>query len=309
MSSKTQILLLGAGELGTAFLPHLSSLPNIHITIGVRTPSKYTHLTSHNNITLIPLNTNSPSSELSSLFADYDIVISCTGFGQPISTFPKLTNEILQAGKLRKEAGKGRLWFFPWQWGLDYDQTGDGEGLMPLFGVQVQVRNLLREQASACNVKWTIVSTGIFMSFLFEQFWGVVDREGEQITVRALRDWDHKVTVTDVNDIGKVLGRVVAGDLKDEDCDNRIVYAAGDTVSYAQLADIVERVTGKAVKREKWTIQYLEEELAKDPADDIKKYRVVFARPRGIWWDKEVSANYRLGIPVTGVETYAKENL
>lgn len=304
MALKHQVLLLGAGELGTAFLPHLSSLPNTHITLAVRTVSKYTHL-SGPNLTLLPLDTNSPSSELSRTFADFDTVISCTGFGQPIETFTKLANEILEAGKLRKEAGKGRLWFFPWQWGVDYDITGDGEGLMPLFGVQVQVRNLLRTKADESNVKWTIVSTGIFMSFLFEQFWGIVDREGGKVTVRAFRNWDHKVTVTDVNDIGKVLGRVVAGDVEGE---NRIVFAAGDTISYGQLADIVERVTGKKVEREVWSISHLKEDIAKEPENIVKKYRLVFARD-GVWWDKERTVNHQLGIPVMDVETYAKKIL
>lgn len=295
---------MGAGELGTAFLPHLSALPNIHITIGVRTISKYTQL-SGPNITLRSLDITGPSKELSETFAAFDTIISCTGFGQDAGTVTKLASEILTAGKLRKDAGKGRLWFFPWQWGVDYDITGDGEGLMPLFGEQGEVRNLLRAKAVESNVKWTIVSTGIFMSFLFEQFWGIVDREGEKITVRALRNWDHKVTVTDVSDIGKVLARIVAGDVESE---NRVVYVAGDTVSYGQLADIVERATGKEVEREEWSISHLKEELAKDPDNIIKKYRVVFARD-GVWWDKELTANHQLGVPVRDVETYARQKL
>jgi len=83
MSSPTQkILLLGAGELGTAFLPHLSALPNTYITIAVRTPSKYTHLTGP-NISAIALDNNIPTSELAQAFSKYDIIINCQGTGQP----------------------------------------------------------------------------------------------------------------------------------------------------------------------------------------------------------------------------------
>jgi len=301
MSLSTKILLIGAGELGTAFLPHLSALPNTQLTLGIRRPSKYSQLAGR-NVTLATLDLESTSEQLSQTFANYDVVISATGFGQPDGTVTKLAEEILEAGKLRKDDGKEKLWFFPWQWGVDYDITGDGEGLMPLFGEQKAVRDLLRAKATESHVKWTIVSTGIFMSFLFEQFWGVVNREEDKITVRALRSWNHKVTVTDVPDIGKVLARVVAGDVEAAD---RVVYAASDTISYAQLADVLERIAGKKVGREEWSIAHLQAELEKDPENLVKKYRLVFARD-GVWWDKELSVNYKLQVPSTDVETYAR---
>jgi len=301
MTSATNILLIGAGELGTAFLPHLSGLPDSHVTVGVRTPEKYKHLSSP-NVSLQSLDITGPSDILSKTFANYHIVISATGFGQSTGTLLKLANEILKAGQLRRDSSQSRLWFFPWQWGVDYDITGDGQGLMPLFGEQAAVRNMLRAKAEENNVQWTIVSTGIFMSFLFEQFWGVVDREGGGITVRALGNWKHKITVTDVADIGKILARVVSGDVE---AANTVVYVAGDTVAYKQLADILQRVVGKEIKREEWTIPHLEAELAKDPEGTIKKYRLVFAR-EGVWWDKEGTVNYKLGIPVIDVETYAR---
>ncbi|KAF2449499.1 NAD(P)-binding protein [Karstenula rhodostoma CBS 690.94] len=297
MTSATQILLIGAGELGTAFLPHLSALPHTHITLGVRTPQKYNHLSSA-TVSLTPLDITGPSEALSQTFANYNIVISATGFGQYNGTLLKLAKEILDAGLLRRTANRSRLWFFPWQWGVNYDVTGDGQGLMPLFGEQAAVRDLLRAEATQNNIKWTILSTGIFMSFLFEQFWGVVDREGGGITVRALRSWEHGITVTDVSDIGKILARVITGDVE---ADNTVVYAAGDTVTYKELADIVERTAGEPVKREAWTIPYLEAELAKDRDDHIKKYRLVFARD-GVCWDKHGTVNYELNIPVINVD-------
>ncbi|KAF2020965.1 NAD(P)-binding protein [Aaosphaeria arxii CBS 175.79] len=304
MSSSQRILLVGAGELGQAFLPHLSTLPNTTITIAVRTASKYNHLID-DNINIISLDLSGPSSDVAKCLANYDIVVSCSGFGQPAGTVTKLAEDVLEAGKQRKEAGKSPVWFFPWQWGVDYDITGDGGGLMPLFGEQREVRNLLRQEASQSHVKWTIVSTGIFMSFLFEQFWGIVVRQENQITVRALRSWNHKITVTDVKDIGKVLARIVAGDVEGKD---RIVYAAGDTVSYAKLADTIEQITKGRVDREEWTVAHLKEELEKDPDDLIKKYRLVFAGD-GVWWNKDLTVNYKLNMPVMTVEDYARELL
>jgi hypothetical protein len=310
---QTSILLLGAGELGTAFLPYLTTLPSAHLTLGIRSPSSYTHLsTLYPSLSLAHVDLSSPSAQLASTFSQYDILISATGFAASPSSLLKLAHEVLAAGKIKekdsKGNGKGRLWFFPWQWGVDYDTTGDGAGLMPLFSAQRDVRNLLREQAGQSNVKWTVVSTGIFMSFLFEAFWGIVEKtkeeEGEgKMVVRCLKDWEHKVTVTHVDDIGRVLARILAGDVEGT---NGVLYVAGDTVSYGELAGIVGRVSGCSVEREEWTIPYLEGELARDPEDGIKKYRLVFARD-GVWWGKEKTVNEKLGMDMMDVETFAGE--
>jgi hypothetical protein len=308
MPYQTHILLLGAGELGTALLSSLSTLPSsaYTTTLATRSPQKYTQFTTtFPSLSLLALDLTQPSGDLVPTFAQYDIIISATGFGASPDTLLKLANEVIAAGKLREEKEKEKLWFFPWQFGVDYDVTGDGEGLMPLFGAQKSVRDLLRSQNS---IDWTIVSTGIFMSFLFEDFWGVVARpshpsQEDTVTVRALRDWEHGVSVTDVGDIGRVMGRIVAGDVAAR---NKVVYVAGETVRYGELADVVEKVTGKAVVREVWSMEFLEEEVRKDPEDGIKKYRLVFARD-GVMWDKAGTVNAQLGMEMMGVEEYARK--
>lgn len=218
----------------------------------------------------------------------------------------KLATEVLAAGRLRAQRGEPRVWFFPWQWGVDYDVTGDGNGLMPLFGEQKVVRDLLRAQAEESNAVWTIMSVGIFMSFLFESFWGIVNRDGEdkgEFTVRCLKDWEHGVTVTDVADIGRVLARVLTGEV---DAENRVLYVAGDSVQYGRLADVVERAVGRKVAREVWDVEYLREELKKDPDNGIKKYRLVFSGD-GVLWGVEGTVNNQLGMEMTDVETYAEK--
>lgn len=157
----TQILLLGAGELGLALLQHISSLPSVHITLGVRSPSKHTSLLSTcHNLSLLALDLTSHSSVLVPVFAEYDIIISATGFVSGAGSVMKLAEEVLATGKMRQESyskgkgkGKRKTWFFPWQWGVDYDITGDGNGLMPLFGEQKAVREFLRSKAKECGVR------------------------------------------------------------------------------------------------------------------------------------------------------------
>ncbi len=52
-----------------------------------------------------------------------------------------------------------------------------------------------------------------------------------------------------------------------------------------------------------------QEELAKDPHNAIKKYRVVFAEGKGVSWDMAGTFNAQRGIKVVDVEQWATANL
>ncbi len=170
-----------------------------------------------------------------------------------------------------------------------------------LWDEQLDVRALLKAQQIT---EWVIISTGLFMSFLFESSFGVVDLK--QGVVRALGGWENKVTVTTPGDIGRLTSMVVFAEPRVR---NQVVYTAGETVSYARVAGVVEEVLGRKVRREVWTVERLEEELKGDPEDAIRKYRVAFAVGRGVSWDVERTFNWQRGIEVTDVKTFAMENL
>ena len=123
---------------------------------------------------------------------------------------------------------------------------------------------------------------------------------------RSLGSWDTPVTVTTPADIGALTAEICFAEPRIVDS---FVYTAGDTVTYRQLADIVDFVLGRKVRRVAWNLPELRDELAKDPANAIKKYRVVFAEGKGVSWDMAKTFNAQRGIEVTGVERWAKENL
>jgi hypothetical protein len=148
---------------------------------------------------------------------------------------------------------------------------------------------------------WVIISTGMFMSFLFEDFFGVASADRK--TVRALGTWDNIVTITDVEDIGKMTAEVV---WSGSDIRNEVVFIAGDTISYGSLAEVVEEGQDSPIKRVKWTAQYLKEELAKDPENSIKKYRVVFAEGKGVAWDLSNTLNFKREIQLQTVKQWLK---
>ncbi len=303
--NNTSILVLGAGELGMPVLRNLAKrvalIPGTTLTVLLRPstisdpdPDKQRklNLLRSLNINFLPgdLATDS-TADLTALFSDFHTVVSCIGFGAGRGTQLKLARAILDSEVQR---------YFPWQFGVDYDFIGRGSA-QDLFDEQLDVRDLLRSQN---RTEWVIVSTGMFTSFLFEPSFGVIDLA--QSTAHSLGNWDTAVTVTTPDDIGTLMAEIVFAEPR---IFNRIVYTAGDTVTYERLADIVESVLGRKVRRVEWSVPKLKEELAQDPDNDIKKYRVVFAEGKGVAWEVSKTFNAQRGIEVVGVEQWARENL
>lgn len=223
---------------------------------------------------------------LAAVFAGFDTVICCTGFVGGPGTQRKITTAVLEAGVKR---------YVPWQFGVDYDVVGRGSGQV-VFDEQADVRDMLRGQT---DTQWVIVSTGMFTSFLFEPAFGLVDFDHG--TVHALGSWENRLTVTTSEDIGQLTAAILAHDppVRDE-----VVYVAGDTFSYGQLADAVERHLGREVKRVLWDMDRLRSQVAAHPDDGMRKYHLAFARDTGVAWDKDITFNARHTIAVTDVPAW-----
>lgn len=206
----------------------------------------------------------------------------------------KITRAVLAAGVER---------YIPWQFGVDYDVIGRGSG-HELFDEQLDVRHLLRSQD---RTRWAIISTGMFMSFLFERVFGVVDLDRGEVC--ALGSWENSVTVTTVEDVGAATAEVVLGHHSDDNFSDAPIYIGGDTISYERLAELVESVTGRAFKRSCLTVEGVKRELAKDPGNALKKYQLVFGNGRGVAWDLEETWNSKKGMRLVTVEEWARRNL
>lgn len=294
------ILVLGAGELGMAVLRELAARPKTRITVMLR-PSTLEAAQDDRRQMLQKLEAlgikvvfadaaNDSEEKLCALFRGFDTLVSCLGFAAGAGIQRKLASAALQSDLKR---------FVPWQFGVDYDVIGRGSP-QDLFDEQLDVRDLLRGQS---RVQWLIISTGMFTSFLFEPAFGVVDLD--QNTVRALGSWDTAVTVTTPEDIG----RLTASILFEPGLANQVVFTAGDTLTYRQLAETIEQVLKRQVKREEWTLPVLKADLATAPADPIRKYRAVFAEGKGVAWPKADSYNARKKIETTSVAQWIEEHL
>jgi hypothetical protein len=96
-------------------------------------------------------------------------VIGCAGYAKGINTPIKLAKAALQSGILR---------YFPCQFGADFEAIDRG-GPQDILNAQFDVRELLRSQD---KTEWVFLSTGMFMSYLFEPAFGVVDLANSRVS-------------------------------------------------------------------------------------------------------------------------------
>ncbi|PMQ10381.1 hypothetical protein JaAD80_24815 [Janthinobacterium sp. AD80] len=303
MSQK--ILVLGAGELGLPVLRSLAQrakdIDGVNISVLLRAsavasnlPGKQRDVSEIRELgieIIVGDLVKSSINELAAIFGQYDTVIGCAGYAAGIETPMKLAQAALQARIPR---------YFPWQFGVDFDLIGRGSP-QDIFDAQLDVRELLRGQH---QTEWVIISTGMFMSYLFEPEFGVVDLKAN--TVHALGSLDTAVTLTTPDDIGVLTAAVVFAQPRIR---NEIVYLAGDTVTYGAVADKLEAALGLSFSRSEWSEEYLLGELARDPHNMMRKYRAAFAQGRGVAWDKRGTFNSRRALPVTDVASWINANL
>ena len=304
-TTSENILVLGAGELGLPVLRNLAlrakdveetkiSVLLRESTVSSDEPGKQLVISEIRNSGIHIVTgdlVQSSVDELADLFAQFDTVVGCTGYTAGINTPMKLAQAALQARIPR---------YFPWQFGADFDAIGRGSP-QDIFDAQIDVRDLLRSQH---ETEWVIISTGIFMSYLFEPEFGVVDLQNS--TVHALGSIDNTMTLTTPDDIGMLTAAIVFATPRIR---NEIVYIAGDTLTYGEVADKLQSALGRPFTRTEWSEPYLMDKLALNPQDMMSKYRAVFAQGRGVAWNMEQTFNARNNIPVTDVSTWINANL
>lgn len=125
------------------------------------------------------------------------------------------------------------------------------------------------------------------------------------ITCRGLGIWRNSLTVTSVEDIGRVTTMI----LLDESVRNEVVFMAGDTFIYEKLADVVGRVTKRGVMRELRDNPFLRDELNANPENAMAKYRFAYAAAKGAACDMACTYNATKGVEMTNVELWLTQYL
>lgn len=299
------ILVLGAGELGMPVIRHLACLSKehagAHVSVMLRPASIESDVLEKRlvvdgirslGVDIVPGDLVTETvDELAATFAGFDTVIGCTGYAAGRDTPMKVARAAVKSGIPR---------YFPWQFGVDFDVIGRG-GPQDLFDAQLDVRDYLRAQRA---LEWVIISTGMFTSYLFEPEFGVIDLPGRK--VNALGSATNTVTLTTPEDIGAMTARIV---FHSPTIRNEIVYLAGDTISYGELPEILEKKFGMPFELAVWSVPQLLQELADDPSSMIRKYRAAFAQGRGVSWGVEHTFNSKVGAELEGVQDWLKANV
>ncbi|WRT70420.1 uncharacterized protein IL334_007418 [Kwoniella shivajii] len=287
------VLIIGAGELGLALIDSFTTHPSKSSVSVLLRPSSKTDLSSY-PVKIVHGDISLQSSDFSYLLKGFDIVILATGFSAGPGTQLRVAQAVLEAKVPH---------YIPWQYGVDYDVIGRGSS-QPLFDEQLDVRDLLRSQEDANGkTSWTIISTGMFTDTLFGPALGIVDLKNG--VVHALEKWDNRLTVTSSEDIGYLTARIA---LNQEDIPQGVIFIAGDTVNFADIAKEVERA-GWKINRKVISIEDLERRLKLDPDDLGAKYGLIWARNKGVSWPVEDSWNGKNGMKTETIKEWIEKHL
>lgn len=300
--SRAGYLVLGAGQLGMevlrALAPRLGKDTSLSVVeappiVASNDPEHRARIEEIRALgaEILPLDLSSISkNELISAFAKFETVINCTGFVAGSGTQLRLTRAVI-AGQVPR--------YIPWQFGVDYDVVRYSSP-SDVFDEQYDVRLLLRAQSTT---EWVIVSTGMFTSFLFEPAFGIVDLDRH--TVHALGEWENRVTCTTPQDVGRLTAEIV---LHEPRFVNTPVFVAGDTISYGELADLVDQETGEVFEKKALSLETLRYVQAASPGP-METYRAAFAQGDGMHWPKSETFNVQNGIETTTVGGWLHEHL
>ncbi|MBC9914435.1 aromatic alcohol reductase [Chitinophaga varians] len=291
-------LVIGTGELGQAMLNSLLTYQQTHsFTMGVliqRSRIGMDEVSQHENYKNVTIEAadlvKDSKADLASIFRKYDTVICCSGFSIGAGMQVKITEAVLEAGVRR---------YIPWQFGVDYDKIGKGSA-QPVFDEQLDVRQLLRSQN---KTHWIIISTGMITSFIFREDFGVISLQNK--VIHALGDWQHSLTLTSCEDIGALTTAIL---FQTPELLDQVIFVAGDTVTFEEIADKMEKLYRTKFHRVRWSIPELKENLQQEPENIFNRYRLVFTHP-GVTWPMSGTFNAQKGISTTGIEQWAKENL
>jgi len=172
--------------------------------------------------------------------------------------------------------------------------------VQPLFDEKLA----LREKIYASGLDYLLISCGIFTDFLFGRVFGVVDLSGEKVVVRAPGSFDISITCTSLVDIAALTARLMVSGMHRQE-----VKISGSTLTYQEIANIVEEALEEPVQRELLSLSGLQARVAADPNDIDARYHLVIAAQKGMFWPDSSSWNVQHQIPTESARDWAMKHL
>ncbi len=267
-----KVLVLGAGQLGAAVLDALvpaviERQGTVSVIVSPAAWDEAGQLRSANHQALADAGATflavdiagSAMETLADQFRGFTTVINCMGFVAGPGTQLKITRAVLAAGYPAISLAVWR-------------QLRCGRQRQRSAGLGRAVRCPDPAARAAGHGVGHCLHRDVYQ-LLFEPDFDVVNLSNR--TLHALGSWDTQVTVTSPTDIGRLTTAIY---LHQPRIVNEVVFVAGETTSYRQLADTVERVTQQTFSKAVHTLPALLEQLRTDPDDAMLRYRAAFAR-------------------------------
>lgn len=295
--SRLRVLVVGTGNVGGSVLRSLSSSTfkdRVAASVLVRPASlqdstKSAKLEQFRSAGVQILSGDSTDSvdSLTALLQGFHTVISALAVVEPDPQF-----NLLEAAK---RAGVQR--FIPSEFSIDTEAAGPGHALEVLYAPKQPIREALQQS----GLDYLFITPGLYAELLLSPFAGVDLAQG---VVTAPGSFDTTVTVTSHADIGRLTAHLLFSDLH-----RTKVRLAGDVVTYTQIADAVDQVTGSKVQRRVWSVEDIDRAIAAKQGLIKAAVAKFCANGTGAHWPLSEAWNHQQGLPTGNLVEYVRERV
>ena len=291
MSSR-RILVVGVGTVGTNVLQAIAARKELSAAALVRPASlkdadKKAKLDKL-GVTLIEGDVTDEPAVLADKLRGFDAVV-CTLSGPSIVPGSEALLAACKTAKVRR--------FVLSEFGSSCSEIGPGTPMA--FVVDDKLR--VRAKVAASGVDWFAVENGFFSEYLISPFAGINAAENA-VTAPGPHGFKARVATTPVAEIARVVAELLVRD----DVHGQVVRISSASPSYEEMAQLMERVSGRPVKR---TVRA---QADIDAAVANSDYPAAFAanigrQHPGMAWEQDTTWNVKHGFKLQSWEEFAEQ--
>ena len=237
-STPKRILVVGTGTLGSHILLAIAARRELSASALVRPaslsdPAKQKQLDRLRSagVTVVSGDSTDEPSVLADKLRGFDTVV-CALSGAAIAPGTRALLAACKAAKVRR--------FVASEFGSSNSEIGRGSPMAPVVDDKLAVR----EEVIASGLNWFAVENGFFTEYLLSPFVGF-DIAGNSVTAPGPLGWQARVATTPVAEIGRVVAELLVRD----HTRSGVVRISTASPSFEELAQLLERVSGRPVKR------------------------------------------------------------
>ena len=194
-----------------------------------------------------------------------------------------------------KAAGVRR--FVASEFGSSISDIGPGTAMAPVVDEKLAVRR----EVEVSGLDWYAVEVGFFEEFLINPFAGV-DVAAHSITAPAPLGFDARTATTPLADIGRVVAEVLARD----DVRSGVIRISSGSPSYEELAVLMERVSGRPVKRSVRPRADIDAAVARGDFPSLFAANLGVQHP-GMAWEQSTTWNEQNGFELQSWQEFAEQ--